>query len=93
MNKLAHYLQEHLRGEVIVSSSALDRYARDASIFEQTPSLVAYPMDESDVRKTARFAWQLAERGRIIPITARGGGSDFTGGAIGPGGVRTGRLR
>ncbi len=85
MNKLAHYLQEHLRGEVIVSSATLDKYARDASIFEQQPSLIAYPMDESDVRKTARFAWQLAERGRIIPITARGGGSDFTGAAIGQG--------
>ncbi len=85
MNKLAHYLQEHLRGEVIVSESVRDKYARDASIFEQTPSLVAYPMDEGDIRKTARFAWQLAERGRIIPITARGGGSDFSGGAIGAG--------
>lgn len=85
MNKLAHYLQEHLRGEVIVSTSALAKYARDASIFEQTPSLIAYPMDESDIRKTARFAWQLAERGRIIPITARGSGSDFTGAAIGQG--------
>ncbi|OGL30839.1 hypothetical protein A3F37_00115 [Candidatus Saccharibacteria bacterium RIFCSPHIGHO2_12_FULL_41_12] len=85
MNKLAHYLQEHLRGEVIVSDSVRQRYARDASIFEQMPSLVAYPMDESDIRKAARFAWQLAERGRIISITTRGGGSDFSGGAIGQG--------
>jgi len=85
MNKLAHYLQEHLRGEVVVSESVKDRYSRDASIFEQRPGLVAYPMDEGDIRKTARFAWQLAERGRIIPITARGEGSDFTGGAIGSG--------
>jgi len=47
--------------------------------------LIVYPRNESDVRKTARFTWQLAERGRVVPITARGGGSDQTGAAIGSG--------
>ncbi len=37
------------------------------------------------MRKTARFAWQLAERGRILPITARGAGTDQGGAAIGSG--------
>jgi glycolate oxidase len=47
--------------------------------------LVAYPRNENDVRKTARFSWQLAERGRVIPITARGAGTNQTGAALGSG--------
>lgn len=85
MNKLAHYLQEHLRGEVTVAAQVRERYMHDASIFRAIPALVAFPMDESDIRKTARFSWQLAERGRIMPITVRGGGTDFTGASIGHG--------
>ncbi|HYH35921.1 MAG TPA: FAD-binding oxidoreductase, partial [Candidatus Saccharimonadales bacterium] len=48
-------------------------------------ALIAYPRTENDVRKTCRFSWQLAERGRIIPITARGAGTDQTGAALGSG--------
>jgi FAD/FMN-containing dehydrogenase len=37
------------------------------------------------VRKVARFTWQLAERNRVVPITARGAGTDLSGAAIGSG--------
>lgn len=37
------------------------------------------------MRKTARFTWQLAERGRVIPITPRGAGTDMGGAALGNG--------
>jgi len=82
---LAHYLQEHLLGEVMTSSDARKYFSTDGSIFTLTPNLVVYPRTENDVRKTARFAWQLAERGRIIPITARGAGTDQGGAALGDG--------
>lgn len=85
MNKVAHYLQEHLLGEVVTSDDARKHFSTDASILTLTPSIIAYPRNENDIRKTARFTWQLAERGRIIPITARGSGSDLTGGALGQG--------
>jgi FAD/FMN-containing dehydrogenase len=85
MSKVAHYLQEHVTGEVIASASARRYFATDASIFSVMPALAVYPRDESDVRKTARFTWQLAERGRVIPITARGAGTDQTGAALGEG--------
>lgn len=85
MSKVAHYLQEHLVGEVVISTDARRYFATDASIFQLAPALVVYPRNENDVRKTARFTWQLAERGRIIPITARGAGTDQTGAAIGSG--------
>lgn len=85
MNKVAHYLQEHLVGEVLTSADARKYFSTDGGIFALTPSLIVYPKNENDVRKVARFTWQLAERGRVIPITARGKGSDQAGAAIGNG--------
>lgn len=85
MSKVAHYLQEHLVGEVMTSADARRYFATDNSIFTLAPSIVVYPRNENDVRKTARFAWQLAERGRIIPVTARGAGTDMSGAALGSG--------
>lgn len=87
MSKVAHYLQEHLIGEVIYSSDVRTYFSTDASIFRLTPSVVVYPRNESDVRKVARFAWQLAERGRVLPLTARGAGTDQGGAAIGGGAI------
>ncbi|HET9722086.1 MAG TPA: FAD-binding oxidoreductase [Candidatus Saccharimonadales bacterium] len=85
MSKIAHYLQEHLDGEVTDSVEVRRYFSHDASILELAPSVVVYPASESDIRKTARFCWQLAERGQILPITARGGGTDTSGAAIGNG--------
>lgn len=85
MSKIAHYLQEHLAGEVLINESARKYFSTDASVFEVKPKVIVYPRNTSDVRKTARFAWQLAERGKILPITARGKGTDLSGGAIGEG--------
>ncbi len=85
MNKVAHYLQEHLTGEVITSADARKYFSTDGGVFTVTPSIIVYPRNENDVRKTARFSWQLAERGRVVPITARGAGTDQAGGALGAG--------
>lgn len=85
MPKIAHYLQEHLVGEVTDSMEVRRYFSRDASILQITPTVIVYPANENDVRKTARFSWQLAQRGKTLPITARGGGSDTSGAAIGSG--------
>lgn len=85
MSKVAHYLQEHLIGEIITSTDARRYFATDGSILQVAPALIVYPRAENDVRKTARFSWQLAERGRVIPITARGSGTNQTGAALSSG--------
>lgn len=85
MSKVAYYLQEHLVGEVMTSTDARRYFANDASILQQAPALITYPKNENDVRKTTRFTWQLAERGRVIPVTARGSGTDQYGAALGSG--------
>ena len=85
MNKIAHYLQQHVSGEILDSPSVLDYFSTDESILRLRPSLVLYPRSENDVRKTARFTWQLAEKGKVVPVTARGMGTDQTGASLGSG--------
>lgn len=85
MSKVAQYLQEHLIGEVMTSPDAREYFSTDGSIFKVTPQIIVYPRAENDIRKAARFTWQLAERGRVIPLTARGSGTDLGGGAVGSG--------
>lgn len=85
MSKVAHYLQEHVQGEVMTSVDVRRYFSKDLSILTVDPSVIVYPRAESDVRKVARFTWQLAERGRVIPITARGAGTGQAGAALGNG--------
>ncbi len=85
MSKIAQYLNEHILGEVTSSKAVRQRFSRDASILTITPELVMFPRVTNDIRKAARFSWQLAEKGHVLPITTRGGGSDQTGAAIGRG--------
>lgn len=82
MSKVSQYLQEHLTGEVVDSRDVRNYFATDASVFRLPPAFVVYPRNENDIRKSCRFTWQLAERGRVLPMTARGAGTDQSGAAL-----------
>src|SRR5215207_857914 len=69
----------------MTSSDARRYFSTDASVLSVVPALIVYPRNENDIRKATRFTWQLAERGRVIPITARGAGTDLGGAALGSG--------
>lgn len=85
MSKVAAYLQEHILGEVSISPPVLKAMSTDASVLQLTPEMVVYPRVTNDIRKVARFVHQLAEKGHVLPLTARGSGTDQTGAAIGKG--------
>jgi FAD/FMN-containing dehydrogenase len=85
MNRVALYLQEHLLGEIITNKEAREYFSTDASIFKILPNVIIYPMHTSDVRKIVKFSYELALKGKILPITARGLGTDQSGAAIGEG--------
>lgn len=85
MSKVAQYLQQHVVGEVLTSTDAREYFSTDGSIFKIPPQIIVYPRTENDVRKIARFSWQLAERGRLVPLTARGLGTDMSGASLGQG--------
>jgi FAD/FMN-containing dehydrogenase len=87
MSKAAAYLQEHIQGKVATNPAVLKAVSTDGSILAMTPEMVVYPKVTSDIRKVARFAWQLAEKGHAFSMTARGYGGDKTGAAIGKGAV------
>jgi len=84
-SKVATYLQTHLSGEVFSSGMMRTRYATDDSVLTLMPQLVAYPRSTADLRKIARFSWQLAEKNHLLPLTPRGYGSNTVGSAIGTG--------
>src|SRR5690606_37093351 len=85
MSRVAQYLQEHIDGEILSDKRSKKYFATDASVFTADPEFIIYPRSTSDVRKVNRFAWQLAEKGKILPITARGKGTDLSGAAVGEG--------
>jgi len=85
MSKISQYLNEHILGEVTSAESARKIFSTDGSVLSITPELIVHPRVTNDIRKVARFTWQLAEKGHVMPMTTRGGGSDLTGAAIGKG--------
>lgn len=85
MNKIAHYLQQHISGEIVTSDDVLDYFSTDESILQLRPELVVFPRSDKDIRKVARFTWQLSEKGRAVSMTARGMGTDQTGASLGDG--------
>ena len=85
MNQFANYLQQHLDGEVLTSDDVRDYFATDASVLAIKPKIVIYPRHEVDIRKVLLWCDQFANKGLIMPVTSRGGGSDLTGAAIGRG--------
>lgn len=85
MSKLAEYLNRHVVGNVFDSPAVCADYAKDGSILEITPQVIALPENASDVRKLLRFVQQLAIRDLVLPITVRGSGRDKTGASIGLG--------
>ncbi len=77
---LADRLDELLQGKVLSEVQDLRRFARDQSIYQIDPLVVALPENLDDVQRLIAFA---AEEG--LPITARGGGSGTVGSALGSG--------
>ena len=85
MSKIANYLRGHLLGEIDFRPDVRQAYINDAGVLSLAPEMIVAPRNTDDIRKTARLSWQLAERGHVQAITARGSGRGTTGGAIGRG--------
>lgn len=79
MNKITHYLNQHLVGSVYDKTSILDAYSTDRSIIRIKPRFVAIPENTNDVRKLLRFSNQLNKRNYNFPVAVRGSGLDKTG--------------
>lgn len=85
MSKIAHYLNEHILGDVTTDVATRKLLSSDAGMLQITPEIIVYPRVTNDIRKVARFTHQLAEKGHKMNITARGAGTDQTGAALSDG--------
>lgn len=85
MSKIAAYLRGHLAGEVVTRDDIREVLAQDGGVLRLKPEMIIYPRNTNDIRKVLRFSWQLAEKGHVLPVTVRGGGTDTSSAAIGKG--------
>ncbi|MBP9826919.1 FAD-binding oxidoreductase [Candidatus Saccharibacteria bacterium] len=85
MNEFIARLRASITGEVSTDSATRDFFSTDGSVFTLNPSLVVYPQNEADVVETVQLVAREAASGKVIPITARGKGTDQGGGSLGSG--------
>ena len=85
MSKIAKYLNGHIIGEVSARETRLKQFSTDRSFLKMQPELVVYPRFNEDIQKIMRFSWQLAQKGHIFGVTARGYGGSTDGSSIGKG--------
>ena len=85
MNRLAVYLNHHIDGVVYSAPSILAASSTDRSVLKYFPRLVAEPISTLDVRRLARFSYQLAQKNIQLPITLRGAGLSKNASDIGSG--------
>ena len=87
MSKVAAYLRGHLAGEVDSRVDVRRAAAKDTGVLAAVPEMVIAPRSTNDIRKVARFSWQLAEKGHTLALTARGSGLGAMGGAVTKGAI------
>jgi len=79
-------IQEVTKADVFTDQNIRDYFATDGSIFTQTPQAVIYPTNTKDVSEVVKILDDEAKSKRkAIGITARGKGTDQSGGALGEG--------
>ncbi len=78
-------LQKQIQGDVVYDENTLQKYSHDTSLFEIKPLAVVYPKNSLDIASIVKFVQDNKFTIPNISITARSGGSDMTGGAIGQG--------
>lgn len=76
-------LSKIFKGELDTTAEALEFYSHDASLFELTPQVVAFPKDADDIKAAVNFVNQHKAEHPELNITPRSRGTDMSGGAIG----------
>ncbi len=75
-------LKKVFYGEISSDTLSLQKYSRDASLFEIQPSLIVAPQDVEDVKHVVRFVADQKQSNPTLSLTARSGGTDMTGGPL-----------
>lgn len=75
-------LKKIVKGEALTSKETLEKYSRDASIFQVMPSCVVFPKDSEDIKNLVKFVSEHKEINPELSLTARAAGSDMSGGPL-----------
>lgn len=78
-------LKKVIKGEIKDDEETLRHYSADGSIFEIKPQGVVFPSGEEDLFSLVKFCHDQNKNGNRISLTARGKGTDLTGGPINEG--------
>lgn len=74
--------QRGFEGDIDASQPSRSYYSHDASLFELIPELVVFPKNAADLQRLVVCAHLLRQQIPTLSLTARGGGSCMSGGAI-----------
>lgn len=83
MQRLLTDLGAIFDGEISTSSADRTSYSHDASIYELLPEAVLFPRTSKDIQKLVKHVNKVKHSYPALSITARGAGTDMSGGAIG----------
>ncbi|GGW26180.1 FAD-binding and (Fe-S)-binding domain-containing protein [Arenibacter certesii] len=77
---MLNYIKDQLEGELFIDKLTTTLYATDASVYRKIPMAVAYPKNETDIKKLILFAKE--NKIGLIPRTA---GTSLAGQCVGDG--------
>ncbi len=75
-------LKKNFKGEISTEEGTLEHYSRDASIYEITPELVAFPKDTNDIKSLISFVNENKKTTQNLSLTARAAGTCMSGGTL-----------
>jgi FAD/FMN-containing dehydrogenase len=75
-------LKQNFKGEITTQEADIEHYSRDASIFQIAPTAIVFPKDAADIGSLVKFVNAQKSQHPTLSLTARGGGTDMTGGSI-----------
>lgn len=75
-------IKKIIKGDVEWDETVLDKYSRDASLFEIRPEVVVFPKDSADIQALVKWVNDQKHDHPTLSITPRGAGTDMSGGAV-----------
>ncbi len=75
-------LQKKIDGDIYADENTLQKYSRDASLFEIKPEAVIFPKNTEDIQNIVKYVSENKDLDPSLSITARGAGTDMSGGPI-----------
>ncbi|MEO5950370.1 MAG: FAD-binding oxidoreductase [Candidatus Saccharimonadales bacterium] len=82
MKDVAEQIQAVFDGDIKTDKKTLTAYSHDASIYELIPTAVLEPKHSNDIEQVVSFVAKNKLDYPSLSITARGAGTDMSGGAI-----------